>query len=66
MKKKKITPVNKTPIENQLEQYLHDNPAIKKSLKIFNITMENYQKAVNAISQKQIKISTTTTYTNNG
>lgn len=64
--KKKATKKIRQTLQDQVNKYLKDNPAIEKSLKIFNMSVENYQRAINAITQQKIKISTTTTDTNNG
>lgn len=58
--------MNNKPIESQIEKYLGENPAIEESLKIFNISMENYKSAVKSLTEQKVQISTTSTTINNG
>ncbi len=65
MRKAKKNTNKPSALQNQMNRYLDKNPSIKKSLKIFGMSMENYQKAINSLNQPKISISTTTTSINN-
>jgi len=65
MRKMKRIPKKSSILQSQIDKYLDDNPSIKKSLKIFGMSMENYQKAINSLNQPKISISTTTTNISN-
>lgn len=48
-------------INAKVEKFLHDNPSIKDSLRLFNIGIESYRKAMEVTGRNKTIISTRST-----
>ena len=50
---------SKINLNSAMKQYLKKNPSIQKALNLLNITMPEYEAAVEGIHAKKVEVSTT-------